>query len=457
MALLGAWVILGIVGGPTDTWQILFQNVSSIQVYITDILLIRQQSNSQRSLLTTLAEMQSRNQTCDRLLRQIPSCQWMETHKSPAKKIMSPNGKAIEDETEESILLDMRMSRLAYAWNRTCHTAAVGIGSLYTLIFYWIGIFVWVGIGPLFQFSNTWQLYINTAAAVVLTFTSMFLQNVEQRQEDNLEKSLKYATKIDAEVEYRLRELTADQKPNPIFEIPPPRVTRVERSIDTFGDLMASGIGVTFSLVVTIVWIAVGPTLKFDDNWVLIIGTFTGLVGFIDGFVLRNLYSRGEKGAEEQFRAIADADKRLLDLLNLPHPERKQSKPPTLDVKVSNKISDLCGRAGTSVLSVILVILLLIIASILQWSETGQLLCNTPTMIIEGFLLLVLIQAHNVSSAARGREFSGILKRRVLLNYHVNNVEMVNYDPSVVEEAVARPMRASRFSLMPERLSRIMR
>jgi hypothetical protein len=40
------------------------------------------------------------------------------------------------------------------------------------------------------------------------------------------------------------------------------------------------------------------------------------------------------------------------------------------------------------------VIMLLAVASIMRWSETGQLLCNNPTMIIEGFLLLALIQAH---------------------------------------------------------------
>jgi low-affinity ferrous iron transport protein len=181
----------------------------------------------------------------------------METHKEPTKRIMSSNGKAIEDETEESLLLDMRTSRITYVWNRMYHTAAVAIGSLYTLVGYWIGIFVWVGIGILFQYSNTWQLYVNTATAIVLTFTSMFLQNVEQGQEDNLESSLEYATEIDAEIEYRLRELTGEKKPNPIFEISPPKASRLEPSIDTFGDLIGSSIGVTLSLFATAVWVAV--------------------------------------------------------------------------------------------------------------------------------------------------------------------------------------------------------
>lgn len=365
----------------------------------------------------------------------------METHKEPAKRIMSPNGKAIEDETEDSILLDMKMSRISYVWTRTCHVAAVGIGSLYAYIFYWIGIFAWIAIGPIFGFSNTWQLYVNTATAIVLTFASMFLQNVEQRQEDNLEKSLEYATKIDAEIEGRLREITGDRKPNPIFEIQPPKIDRLERSIDNFGNFMGSGIGVVFSLIATIIWISVGPMLGFDDNWVLIIGTFTGLIGFIDGFILRNLYQRGEASAEAEFRNLQNADNKLIDRLNLPHPVRAAEVQPTLAMRISGSISDFLGTKGVSAGSVGLVILLLVAASALLWSETGQLLCNTPTMIIEGFLLLVLIQAHNISSAARGREFSGILKRRVILNYAINNVEIV-----VAPEDTPT---LSRFSILP--------
>jgi low-affinity ferrous iron transport protein len=118
-------------------------------------------------------------------------------------------------------------------------------------------------------------------------------------------------------------------------------------------------------------------------------------------------------------------------------------------VRISTAISDFCGKAGVSLGSVILVFLLITTASILKWSETGQLLCNTPTMIIEGFLLLVRIQAHNVSSAARGKEFSGILKRRVLLNYHVNSVTIVEYKR---QEIV---MNSNRFSVLPNRTWRM--
>jgi low-affinity ferrous iron transport protein len=161
-----------------------------------------------------------------------------------------------------------------------------------------------------------------------------------------------------------------DTKPNPIFEIPPPKINKIESSIERFALIMGSGLGVLISLVFLVIWIAFGPLLGFDDNWVLIPGTFTGLIGYIDGFVLRNLYSRAEYDVGIQFRAVADSDERLLDLLNVPTP-RKPIVKRSLSAKVGVSVSDICASQRASVVSVLFVILLLAIASVLKWSETG--------------------------------------------------------------------------------------
>lgn len=52
----------------------------------------------------------------------------------------------------------------------------------------------------------------------------------------------------------------------------------------------------------------------------------------------------------------------------------------------------------------------------MRWSETGQLICNTPTMIVEGFLLPVLIQAHNTTHSQRRLQFRDILMNRLEMN-----------------------------------------
>lgn len=265
-------------------------------------------------------------------------------------------------------------------------------------------------------------VYINTATAVILTFTSVFLQNIQQKQEDNLEKCLHYALKIDAEVEYRLREITGDTKPNPIFEMPAVSRNWVEKKTDTFADIMGSGVGVAFSLLVTLAWICVGPILEFNDNWWLIIGTFAGLMGFVDGFVLRSLYYREEVNTKIQFQSVAISDKFLLDRLNIPFisiPVRKHGCAERISVWTGDK----CGHRFAPAGAVLIVFGLLTIATFMRWSETGQLLCNTPTMIAEGFLLLVLIQAHNTSNEERGNDFNGVLKRRLLLNSYVHGLD----------------------------------
>ncbi|KAF7956853.1 hypothetical protein EAE96_004178 [Botrytis aclada] len=420
MAIMLVWLIFGLIDGTTDTWQIVMQNASSIQVYLTDILLLRQASNASNSLLTTLAELQSRSQTSERLLRQLPGCQWMETHKNPFQKFLKDD-KPVESNADDILFTSGGgdISKARYMWNNACKTVAKGLGSIWAYILYWIGIFLWVGIGPLFQFSDTWQLYVNTATAVALSFTSIFLQNIQQQQEDNLEQCLEYALKVDSEVEWRLREITKDYQPNPIFEIPAPTISLVDRSIDIFADVMGSGVGLLITLIVTIVWIAFGPILEFNDNWWLIIGTFTGLVGFIDGFVLQNVYYRNEKVAEVQFEKIAESDDRLLDLLNIPSPYQTPTKPRSFRTRASAAAGEFCALSSVTVVSVGVVFALLATASIMKWSETGQLLCNTPTMIIEGFLLLILIQAHNIANAARGADFQSLLKHRLLLNHYV--------------------------------------
>ncbi|KAI9054944.1 hypothetical protein LZ554_002087 [Drepanopeziza brunnea f. sp. 'monogermtubi'] len=417
IALLAFWAVCGIVYGTTDTWQIILQNASSIQVYVTDILLLRQQKNASLALKTTLAEIQSRNMTCERLLHQIPECRWMETHSEQPKVLTN---RPIEEEIEESLRIAQgEQTRWQKIWGSTCHFFAITLGSLWAFIFYWIGIFVWVGIGPLLQFSDQWQLYINTATAITLTFTSVFLQNVQQQQEDRLELCLQYAMKIDAEAEYRLRELTKDVKPNQIFEIPADVPNRVERQIDGFASVMGSGLGVAISILAVAIWFAVGPVLSFDDDWWLIIGTFTGLVGFIDGFVLRHLYMREESQVKTQFRKVQLADSRLLERLNVPVPVLADIKR-SFSTRVSIWVGDACGSQWATVASVAFVVALLLTATIMLWSTTGQLLCNTTTMILEGFLLLVLIQAHNTSNEERGEDFNGVLKRRLLLNSYVH-------------------------------------
>ena len=72
----------------------------------------------------------------------------------------------------------------------------------------------------------------------------------------------------------------------------------------------------------------------------------------------------------------------------------------------------ICAHPIAVIASVVVVVALIAVATGLRWSETGQLLCNSPTMIVEGFLLLVLFQAHNLVVVERRREVGECLGRR---------------------------------------------
>ena len=77
-ALLLLWTILGIVLGATDVWQIVMQNASSIQCYVSDTLLMRQQANATHSFLVSIAEMRSRSAGCLTMLRSLSPSQIQE-------------------------------------------------------------------------------------------------------------------------------------------------------------------------------------------------------------------------------------------------------------------------------------------------------------------------------------------------------------------------------------------
>lgn len=67
------------------------------------------------------------------------------------------------------------------AFNRTADRINVGLGSLWALILSVVVVVVWAVTGPLFQFSDTWQLAINTATTVVTFWMVFVIQNSQNR------------------------------------------------------------------------------------------------------------------------------------------------------------------------------------------------------------------------------------------------------------------------------------
>lgn len=435
-AILIIWIVLGCVYGAPDTWQVVMQDGQSLQTYFWDTLLVRQQ----------LISAHEQKVICGVLRSRIVS------YKGFAEKIRnSASGKVKQEGNERIVDLPLTETELSSDLNtenwydRLCNLSSVWIGSLYTIIIFWIGIFIWIACGVikkpgdneppytgettgsnphLVKFSSTWQLYINSATAVVLLVCSVFLQNIRARHDKFISKYIVQCFDADKEIEEKLRiEANDFTTENPLITLEPAKRSLGQRIIDFYADIIGTGVGAFIAVLAIVVWLAVGNLMNWSDNWWLIIGTYTGLVGFLDGFIIREVYYRIVREEEEIYEEVAREDIELFDALGIECPEEFNGKPPggenkKLDFKISIWINNVCSSQWSVVVSIFIIIGLIIAASCLHWSTTGQLIANTPTMIIEAFFLIVLIQAHNWADYQRRVELTALCGRRqILLNY----------------------------------------
>lgn len=425
------WVIVGIVCGATQDWQVVLQDGQSIQTYIWDTFLMRQQLIQSYEQNLIWSEFRSRTSTFRRLLPLALAQKAKED--IPVIKV----GKQTAEEVVGKNLPEQ-------GWFDHLSTfISVWMGSAPAIIIYWVGIFVWVGCGALYadalntppftgeytgsnpkyqKWSNLWQLCINTATGLILLISSVCLQNVRARHDLFLTKVLHDVLHMDHEVEAKLRFLTKDTEPNPSILIPTEKRTKAVYLIDFYGDIIGTGVGVIIICVVIIIWIIIGHPMSWSTNWWLIIGTYTGLIGFLDGFVVRNVYYRTTKFDDATQAITIEEEKQLFEEIGLPYPEIVLEEDNSIVRRISEYVNDACSSTWGVGFSIFVILLLIIVASAMKWSETGQLICNTPTMIIEGFFLLILMQAHNWSDEELRVEVAALSMRRQILNEFVKKL-----------------------------------
>jgi low-affinity ferrous iron transport protein len=221
-----------------------------------------------------------------------------------------------------------------------------------------------------------------------------------------------------------LRRMRGDMQPNPVAASQPLRLNRTETAIGFWAFVVGGSVRVFLSVAVGVAWLSFGDVMQFDDNWWLIIGTYTGLMGFIDGFALRKVHHRETVMADRHFAMLAEQDYRLFSILDIPVPEEDQQRRDKkargrLKSRISRWIGHICEVPAATTASVVAVFALLVAASAMQWTETGQLLCNMPTMILEGFLLLMLIEGHKSAEGKRRAQYTDILDRRLMMERRV--------------------------------------
>ena len=83
--------------------------------------------------------------------------------------------------TQETKPTERGPARLADLFHTFAHKTSGAVGSPWASVLAMTTIIVWAATGPLFGFSDTWQLVINTSTTIV-TFLMVFLiQNTQNR------------------------------------------------------------------------------------------------------------------------------------------------------------------------------------------------------------------------------------------------------------------------------------
>lgn len=396
-----AWAFLGIPFGQSPDWQIVISDVQAILNMVFDSFLMRQQLNTYHELLIVSSCLRSRAASNKKMLSKLVEAKDKEMIKAQLYELMQTE--LTSDLPSENWL------------GRICTSVSSFLGHIATIVGFWVCIFVWIGLGPYCGWSNRWQLYINSATSALMLFLLAFLANIRERHNDHAARCLTSIYKADAAFELKLRAATDYVVPNDSVLVPAPQVGKVQRAINYYADLVGTLIGIAILMAVMVIWVLVGPAMKFDSNWWLLIGTYAGLVGMNDGFVLRNVYNKQQEHEDAQFDEMIRDDLDMLTVLGMEQPAGEQVTTFSITGRISIAVGKFCSHEYTIVVGVVFILGLVVGASAMGWSLTGQLLCNIPPSIVESFFTMILITGHNVGEAKRRVDLHNIYLRRLQL------------------------------------------
>ncbi|KAK9365043.1 Low affinity iron permease-domain-containing protein [Lipomyces kononenkoae] len=405
LTILLAWAFLGIKYGKSEMWQVVISDFQAIFCYIFDSFLMRQQLIGHDSLMTFAARLRSSNISNSRMLRQFI-------------EIRSEKQTAIEE--RDANLITSEFPRVNWL-GRLSNFAAGVTGHIITVAIYWIGIFVWIGFGPYCGWSNKWQLYINSATSALMVFVFVFLENIREQHRQYSESCLALIHRTDSSLELRLRTITGDTVANEPVVIPSPQVSKIQLVIYYYAVIVGSLVGIAIMLIVVIIWLVIGRAMSFDANWWLIIGTYTGLIGMTDGFILRNVFYHQGLDEDRAFDQVRAEDLVMFDILGQVFPVEKEIQQSGLSYRISAAIGRLCSHEIVVVVGTVITIGLVIGASVMKWSTMGQLLCNIPPSVIESFFMIILITSQDIADAKRRAVLFNIYQRRRQLLSYINN------------------------------------
>lgn len=401
LALL-VWALLGIPFGTTASWKIIISDAQAIINLVFDAFLMRQQFNQHDNLLMVAGCLRSRISSHKRMLTTlVASNRLRRTNTINFQTLSYAAGQA-------ALPRETRLTKLS-------STLSAFLGHTATALFFWACILVWLGFGPYCGWSNTWQLYINSATSALMVLLLAFLANVRERHSRHTASCLHSIWEADAALERKLRALTGDGVPNPVVGLEERKRSALQRGIDYYADLVGTLAGVALLVIVIVGWIACGPFLHFGSGWWLLMGTYAGLVGLNDGFVLRNICQVLGDYEDSQFLSVDLEDQDTLAVIGVEALAEERVGVDDFSYRLSVRVGRFCSSEWTVVLGVGFIVGLIAGASAMRWDETGQLLCNIPPSVVESFFTLILITGHNVGEKKRRVDLGNVYLRRVRL------------------------------------------
>lgn len=107
-----------------------------------------------------------------------------------------------------------------------------------------------------------------------------------------------------------MRHAYAHAHPNLLFAHPirRPLACLATRPACRYAALMGSGYGFVLSGILFIVWVVIGKPMGYSDDWWLIIGTTTGVIGTFNAAVLRFTLQQEERTLDEEYDRWAERE-----------------------------------------------------------------------------------------------------------------------------------------------------
>lgn len=417
------WAFLGIRFGESTKWTAVISDVQAILCYVFDSFLMRQLLREYAEQQEAMAEMKSRRNSHERMFAKLREKLGPER----AERVSQISGDRPLDALDQG-------SRTQSWFARMIIFTAGAFGHIITVGMYWVCIFIWLGFGHYCGWTDRWQLYINSATSALMVLVFAFLDCLRECYADYVNNCLDAIFRLDATLEQELRCISEDDLPNEPEVIPPPRENLLQIAVFHYADIIGTLVGIIILLVVIVAWAAVGPVFHFNDNWWLLIGTYAGLVGLFDSFILRNIQGKVKDYTTCQVQSLEKEDMSLFAGTQMAIPAKDNLDRSSLTHRVSISMGKICSHLLMVVAGFLLTIGCVIGSSVMRWNTTGQLISNIPPSIIETFFMLILITGQNDADASARVDMTNIYHRRQRLLWFVKDARELLRNPQHTTE-----------------------